>query len=284
MKRSLMLVAVAAALTATAKPKAYVSHRGDYADAPEGSMAAYRNAIRFGMGAVKLDVNPSKDGVTFLSHDVSLERTMGCKGRIPDMTAEEILRHFFNYRVFGSPLWTERLVMLKQALRVLKDRIPLFWIDFKTFTPEFAEQVLREFAEAGIGRDRLMVATDPMGGALAYMRDHHPDIPCLTHIDFMEHPDGSISASFEGKRRFKDVADLERGIVAFVERMKLRGVNMLCIPEIVTKELVANLKAKGLIVSIAVLNSEREAELFVGYGNDYVVTGNVRAVRPILDR
>lgn len=276
----MMLVAASAAW---GRPAAYVSHRGDYADAPEASMAAYRNAVTLGADVVKLDVNPSKDGVTFLSHDTTLNRTVGWNVRIADVTSDEILARVFNYRVFGAPLSTERLVMLKQALRMMKDRIPRFWVDFKTFSPEFAEKVFAEFAEVGIARSRIMVATDPYGPAHAYLRDHHPDIPCLTHIDFIEYPNG-IWASFGGGRRFKDAAELEQGILDYAAKMKLRGVNMLDIPEIVTKDLVAHLKAKGLLVSIAVINSEREAKLFAGYDTDFVVTGNLRAVKPILDK
>ena len=36
-------------------------------------------------------------------------------------------------------------------------------------------------------------------------------------------------------------------------------------------------------MSLAVLNAEREAEWFVGYENDFVVTGNIRAVKPVLE-
>ena len=76
------------------------------------------------------------------------------------------------------------------------------------------------------------------------MRDRHPEIPCISHMEVMEYADG-ITTQFDGRERFKDVAELEKGILRHVARLKLAGVNMRAVPEIVTKELVSNLKAKG---------------------------------------
>ena len=140
-------------------------------------MAAYRNAVERGSEIVKLDVRKSKDGVIVLSHDPSFKRTMGWDANISDVTWEEIRGHVYLFK--GQPT-EERAVSLPEALEVVK-AIPEFWIDFKNFDPEFCERVLAEFAKAGIGTERIMVATYSRN-ALPYMKEHHPEIRRIGHM------------------------------------------------------------------------------------------------------
>ena len=265
----------------------YVAHRGDYPDVPEGSMAAYRNAVERGSEIVKLDVHPSKDGVIVMSHDPSFKRTMGWDVRIADVSWDEIQRHTYLFR--GKPT-EEKAVSLPAVLKVVKV-IPEFWIDFKHFDPEFCERVLAEFAKAGIPRHRIMVATYTRP-ALLYMKAHHSDIRRVGHMDFRLEK-GRWSPSFaraegvtyaaarEGEPMAGEVVD---GIRAYASKMGLWGINICADPKIVTKELVSALHSSGLWVSIALIHTKPHAELFVGFGNDCVVTRDRRTVKPILDR
>ena len=265
----------------------YVAHRGDYPDVPEGSMAAYRNAVARGSEIVKLDVHPSKDGVIVLSHDPSLRRTMGWDVKIVDVSWDEIRRHTYLFN--GQPT-QEKAVSLPEALETLKP-IPEFWIDFKHFDPDFCERVLAEFAKAGISRQRIMVATYTQP-ALRYMKERHPDIRRIGHMDFML-KDGKWSPSFwrdkgvlyapaaPGEEFAHEVAD---GILAYASEMGLWGVNICASPRIVKKGLVAHLKKNGLWVSLALIQTARLARRFVGYENDCVVTRDRRTVKSILDQ
>ena len=265
----------------------YIAHRGDYHDAPEGSMTAYRNAVARGSEIVKLDVHLSKDGVIVLSHDPSFKRTMGWDVKIADVTWDEIGRHV--YLLDGKPT-AERAVSLPEALKVVGS-IPEFWIDFKYFTPSFAEKVLAAFMAAGISQDRLMVATYSQP-ALRYMKEHHPSIRRIGHMDFMQ-VKGRWSPSFarakgvtyaaagKGEPMSREVVD---GISDYASKMDLWGVNIGQNPKLVTKELVAALKAKGLWVSIALIHTKSQAEHYVGFENDAVVTRDRLAVRSVLEK
>ena len=113
----------------------YVAHRGDYPDVPEGSMAAYHNAVERGSEIVKLDVHTSKDNVIVLSHDSSFSRTMGWAMEISSATWEEIQRHSY---LFGGRPTNEKAVSLPEALKVLGG-IPEFWVDFKYFIEMLAD-------------------------------------------------------------------------------------------------------------------------------------------------
>ena len=286
---STVFAAVAAASLCAAPAHAaikYVAHRGDYADAPEGSMAAYRNAVERGSEIVKLDVRRSKDGVIVLSHDPSFRRTMGWDAEILDVTWEEIRSHVYLFK--GQPT-EERAVSLPEALEVVK-AIPEFWIDFKNFTPEFCERVLAEFEKAGIGTERLMVATYSRN-ALPYMKTHHPEIRRVGHMDF-QLQDGKWSPSFlrrkgvlyepaaEGAPFAPEVAD---GILSYVKDMGLWGVNIVVNRDVVTPGLVEFLKEKGLFVSLALVHDAATARTFADRRPDCVVTRDRRTVKPIMD-
>ena len=264
----------------------YVAHRGDYPDVPEGSMAAYSNAVTRGSEIVKLDVHPSKDGVIVLSHDPSFKRTMGWNVKIADVTWDEIQRHTYLFK--GRPT-TERAVSLPEALKVVKG-LPEFWIDFKHFDPDFAERVLAEFAKADIDTRRIMVATYTQP-ALRYMKDRHPGIRRIGHMDFCRR-DGKWSPSFLRKKGvlYAPAAkgetfapEVAAGILAYAKEMGLWGVNTCSNPHVITKGLVAELKKNGLWVSIALIHDANNARAFSGFGNDCVVTRDRRTVKPIMD-
>ena len=264
----------------------YIAHRGDYHDAPEGSRTAYRNAVARGSEIVKLDMHLSKDGVIVLSHDPIFKRTMGWDVKISDVTWDEIGRHV--YLLNGKPT-TERAVSLPEALKVVGS-IPEFWIDFKYFTPSFAEKVLSAFKAAGISEGRLMVATYSQP-ALRYMKEHHPSIRRIGHMDFMLVKDRwspsfarakgvTYAAAGKGEPMAREVAD---GICDYASKMGLWGVNIGQDPKLVTKELVAALHAKGLWVSIALIHTKFQAKHYVGFGNDAVVTRDRLAVKSVLE-
>ena len=262
-----------------------VAHRGDYPDAPEHSMAAYRNAVERGSEVLKLDVHPSRDGVIVLSHDPTFKRTMGWDAKIREHDWAEIRRH--TYLLGGQPT-RERAVSLPEALEVVKS-IPEFWIDFKHFDPDFAENVLGTFAAAGIAEDRLMVATYN-GDALQYFRKAHPSIRRIVHIDFCEQ-DGKWSLSFErhlgilcrkaadGEPYSPEVAE---HILECARTLDLWGVNLCAVPQVVTPGLVARLHGKGLAVSLALVHDAATARVFANHGGDFVVTRDRRVVAPII--
>ncbi|MCF0185677.1 MAG: glycerophosphodiester phosphodiesterase family protein [Bacteroidaceae bacterium] len=62
------------------------SHRGDWRNYPENSLAALDNAIAMGVDIVELDVQRTKDGHLILMHDPKLDRTTTGKGAIADTT------------------------------------------------------------------------------------------------------------------------------------------------------------------------------------------------------
>ncbi len=69
-----------------------IAHRCGGALAPENSLAGLGIAARLGCRGVEFDVMLSRDGVPFLIHDETLERTTNGSGRVADLSIAEIQR------------------------------------------------------------------------------------------------------------------------------------------------------------------------------------------------
>lgn len=67
-----------------------VSHRGDWRNFPENSLAAIDNAIKMGVDIVELDVQRTKDGQLILMHDPTLDRTTTGKGKVAEVLLDSI--------------------------------------------------------------------------------------------------------------------------------------------------------------------------------------------------
>ena len=67
-----------------------IAHRGDAAEYPENTALAFRAAVEKGAAMVEFDVWRCKTGELVVCHDSSVDRTTNGKGRIADLTFDEI--------------------------------------------------------------------------------------------------------------------------------------------------------------------------------------------------
>lgn len=67
-----------------------VGHRGACGLAPENTMSAIREAVNFNADFIEIDIQRTKDNVLVVCHDPSIERTTSGKGKLIDLTWEEI--------------------------------------------------------------------------------------------------------------------------------------------------------------------------------------------------
>lgn len=67
-----------------------ICHRGSLRKAPENTLASLEGAIAMGAYAVEFDIQTSKDGVLYVLHDETVDRTTNGTGRIAHMTSDEI--------------------------------------------------------------------------------------------------------------------------------------------------------------------------------------------------
>ena len=70
----------------------WIAHRGAGKLAPENTLAAFRLGAQHGYSAFECDVKLSSDGVPFLLHDATLDRTSDAKGVAGERTWAELSR------------------------------------------------------------------------------------------------------------------------------------------------------------------------------------------------
>lgn len=67
-----------------------IAHRGASAYAPENTFPAFELAYKMQADAIETDVRCTKDNVLVLIHDETVDRTTNGKGRVSELTIEEI--------------------------------------------------------------------------------------------------------------------------------------------------------------------------------------------------
>ncbi len=67
-----------------------VSHRGANGVAPENTLAAAQACIDLGVDYVEVDVWTSRDGLFYVMHDATVDRTTDGSGHLLALTAAEI--------------------------------------------------------------------------------------------------------------------------------------------------------------------------------------------------
>lgn len=235
----------------------YVAHRGaGDLTMPEASRPAYADAVVKSSDIVKLDLRKTKDGVIVMGHDPTLKRVMGWDAKIGTLDYSEILSKG-DFLFHGQPTG-ERIVRLDEALEIVRP-VPEFWIDFKHFDPDFAERALAMFAAKGIDESRVMVATFSKD-ALAYFKEKHPSVRRVGHI--------SMRSSDELPR-----------VLAYVDEFGLFGVNMPVSHDQTSPEAIAELKRKGVWVSLWFVQDAQTAAKYRDTACDAFVTDHVSQVR-----
>ena len=244
---------------AARRPTKMVAHAGaGDLTMPPASKPAYSNAVATACDIVKLDLQYTKDKQIVMGHDPDLKRVMGWPTSISALTYAEIYEkgRFLEHRKPGN----ERIVRLDEALAIVKTA-PEFWLDFKHFKPEMAEQVLAEIKKAGIDESRLMVATFTKP-ALKYFRDRHPEIRRVGHISVTALTNGTWTCTAAPKQTFADRRAVMDAVLRYRDELNLFGVNMPVIQGQTRPEDVAYLKQNGLWVSLWFVQNEEKAQAY----------------------
>src|SRR4051812_49872625 len=129
--RSLVIALLALALTAPAASALDLhAHRGGALTngkptGLENALSTFKTAKKRGADVVELDVHVSKDGVPFVIHDGTLDRTTDCEGPVGDASAAKLdschVDTFGSTDVFKTaPGSTESLPRLAEVLRWAK--------------------------------------------------------------------------------------------------------------------------------------------------------------------
>ncbi|MFF0630577.1 glycerophosphodiester phosphodiesterase family protein [Streptomyces sp. NPDC004296] len=135
-------------------PRSYVvGHRGAPKLAPENTIASLQAAIDRGADWIETDVQFTKDGQPVIMHDATVDRMTNGKGRIDQLSAEEISKLTVNG---GGHVPT-----LEEVLTLLKGRSTRLLLEIKgTQTPASVDHALRLVSEAGLTQRTMAQSFD----------------------------------------------------------------------------------------------------------------------------
>ena len=264
----------------------YVAHQGEELYAPSHSRPTYRLAVEHGLDIMKMDVHWTKDRQIVLSHDADLNATMGLDWKIKEHTLAEI-RERGRFKPRGG-YSNEVIQTFAEGLELAK-RMPEIWVDFKFFSPSFANQVVREIDQAGVSHDRVTVATFNFP-ALEYMQGHFPEIRRVAHT-FVRSADEGYETNHARGRKFANEGELLSSLLESRKRLGLHGFNMSY--DIVrhgkrlyhaSPELIAALKREGAWLSAWFAYDAEAGEACRKMGYDCLVTNAKEATFPFVAR
>lgn len=143
-------------------------HRGLRSEAPENTLDAYAAAMDMGADGVEIDIRRSKDGVLYLFHDDTLDRTTHGSGKVRDVTYYELLK-VTPKDTSGRADNQSRPPTLAAFLVLARQRAMLLHLDVKE--SGLQDQIARMFDEADVwdhivevnggNADRLRPPDDP---------------------------------------------------------------------------------------------------------------------------
>ena len=157
-----------------------VSHRGDWRNYPENSLAAIESVIRMGVDIVELDLALTADSVLVVCHDRTLNRTTTGRGLVSEVTLDSVKRCFL--RSGHGVATTHRMPTLREALELCKDRIVVN-ID-KGY--QYYDLVQRLSEELGVTEQLLIKGKSPVGDVAAKFARYEHNMMYMPIIDILK--------------------------------------------------------------------------------------------------
>ncbi|GIP21201.1 glycerophosphodiester phosphodiesterase family protein [Paenibacillus sp. J22TS3] len=159
------------------------AHRGFSGIAPENTMAAVKLAMENTyVKWIEVDVQLSKDGVPFLIHDYTLNRTTSGRGPVKDALWDELSR--LDAGSWKSPEYAgERLVTLDRFLEAVQGRLQVN-LEIKTENdkyPGLEERMVAAVKKRGMEQDVVFTSFDT--GALRKVKKIDPGMRTGLIID-----------------------------------------------------------------------------------------------------
>ncbi|MGW0433120.1 glycerophosphodiester phosphodiesterase [Micromonospora sp. NPDC003197] len=156
-------------------PLTVIAHRGASSAAPENTLIAQDVARRGGANWIETDVQPSKDGVPFILHDSTVDRTTNGTGAIRTLTSTQLKA--LDAGSWFAPYYAGvRLPTLAEQLADLRDRGGNMFLEIKSgHTKAEVSQIVSVIRQQSM-TERVLVQSFDVD-ALRYARELAPELP-----------------------------------------------------------------------------------------------------------
>lgn len=251
---TLWMCAMSLSLAAVGAPE-IISHRGESADAPENTMAAFRLSWERDVPAFELDVHLTADDKLVVIHDADTERTCGVKKVVKDVPYSE-LRSLDAGRWKGEQFAGEKLVLLEDVLAALPDGRCCV-IEVKV-GPESVPALVRVVRAAHKPADQLKVISFKHE-TIAAVRKALPELQALWLTSFK---------ADEKSGQMKPTVD---EVIARAREIDAQGVNV-SFKRPVDADFVNRVHAEGLKFYVWTVDDADEARRLMQLGVDGITT------------
>jgi glycerophosphoryl diester phosphodiesterase len=235
----------------------WIAHRGAGKLAPENTLAAFRLGAQHGYRAFECDVKLSSDGVPFLLHDATLDRTSNASGVAGDKTWSELARidagSWHGAAFSGEPLPT--LQTIAEFCRAGDHALNIEIKPSPGTDRHTGEVVAREAERLWAGRSTPPLLSSFQADALEGARVGAPQLPRALLVDTL------VDGWFDYAQSL--------GCVAVVANYRLFSSAM-----------VARLHTANLWALCYTVNDESSARALLGMGLDGLITDTVDRFSP----
>lgn len=139
-----------------------IAHRGASADAPQNTLASFREAIRQKADAIELDVQLTRDKKLIIMHNPTLNKTTTGSGQVTTKTLQEIKQLDAGIK-FSKRFKGEKVPTLEEVFNTFgKQTNYVVELKFYQFFPgNFAQQVYNAVLDHNLINNTLFLSFDP---------------------------------------------------------------------------------------------------------------------------
>lgn len=240
----------------------FFAHRGGSALAPENTLPAYENGLRYGADALELDIHYSRDGEIVVFHDDTLDRTTDGSGPLASLTFDEVRRLDAGYHF--TPDGGQSYPFRGQGVRIptlleVFERFPnlLINIDLKE-TQEGKETALWRVIQQAQATHRVIVASF-VCASLRRFRQLSGDVTLTSACP------GEVAA-FLLRQRLRATRGMRPAYQAFQVPEVRSGVR------VVSPAFVRAAHGLGVAVHVWTINTRAEMERLLDWGVDGIMS------------
>lgn len=140
-----------------------IAHRGANQYAPQNTIEAFKKATELNVDGVETDIRITSDGHMVLCHNSKINKTSDGKGKISDMSLNELMNFDFG-SWFGERFRATKIPTLEEFLSLMKDSdLPLLDIELKPLSSDdlpFVEQFLEMVKTYGLSHKLFVTSFD----------------------------------------------------------------------------------------------------------------------------
>jgi glycerophosphoryl diester phosphodiesterase len=261
------IVSLMVASLAAGRSVEIIAHRGESADAPENTMAAFRLAWERKVDAIELDVHLTKDDRLVVCHDPDLKRTAGVPKAIKASNWDEL--KMLDVGRWKDPKFAgERLPNLDDVLNELPGGVRCY-IEIKV-GPEAVPALVRSVKKSRHPPEQLVVISF-QADTIAKSKELLPELKAYFLADFKR--DKSTGQAFPGVEE----------LVATAKRIGADGLD-ISYQGPIDEEFVRRVRAAGLGLYIWTVDDEEVARRLVKLGVDGITTNKAAWMKELLAR